>query len=351
VVVLSSPLDSIEGWFTSLWDNLSSVEIKYLLLAALFQVTQTILDAVSWYNILRYAYPDRHVSPRPIVAGYAGGVGLNKILPAQLGTLTYLAIFKASIPRSSFPTIVGGYVPQNIFFIGMEVVTFLILIFTAPQVLDEENGQIHTWVSHHRVALIIGITIVVLVALWVYRRFVAQRVHDVLRRAGDGMAILRKPRAYLLGAFLPQALSYVCRIGVNATMLYAFNIPVTVRTIFLVVAAVSLVETFAITPGGVGEQQVVTAAALKNYTSAANATAMSLAQEALVTVVNITFGLLALTYVFGWKGAVAMMHVRSKKGESKEQAQAELEAMAQQRLAEQDAKREARRDAREGQSG
>ena len=52
-----------------------------------------------------------------------------------------------------------------------------------------------------------------------------------------------------------QVASYIARIGVNATFMFAFGIPVTVRNIFLIIAANSISSTFAVTPGGVGRSR------------------------------------------------------------------------------------------------
>ena len=65
--------------------------------------------------MLRAAYPDKHILQKEISAAYAGGVALNSVLPGQAGTVTDLALFRASIPGSSVTTIVAGAGVQAIF--------------------------------------------------------------------------------------------------------------------------------------------------------------------------------------------------------------------------------------------
>ena len=39
---------------------------------------------------------------RPILASYAGGIGLNSFLPAQAGTFAYFGMFRVIITGSAF---------------------------------------------------------------------------------------------------------------------------------------------------------------------------------------------------------------------------------------------------------
>src|SRR5512132_2037103 len=45
------------GWLTELWDTVSEISLFYILLGCLFQGLQTVLTALGWYGILRYAPP------------------------------------------------------------------------------------------------------------------------------------------------------------------------------------------------------------------------------------------------------------------------------------------------------
>src|SRR5512133_2824789 len=75
----------IRGWFSDLWDTITTISVGYLIAAVVLKTVQTTLTAVGWYAILRFAYPGR-VRSLEIVACYAASVAMNSILPANLGT-------------------------------------------------------------------------------------------------------------------------------------------------------------------------------------------------------------------------------------------------------------------------
>jgi uncharacterized membrane protein YbhN (UPF0104 family) len=70
--------------------------------------------------------------------------------------------------------------------------------------------------------------------------------------------------------------------------------------VFAIIAASSISTTFAITPGGIGTQEAMAAVALRGVAPAHVVTAYSLAQQAVVTVFNIAFGLALLLTTVGW---------------------------------------------------
>ena len=91
----------IKGWFEQLWDTITSISARDLLAAVSLKTVQTAAAAFAYYSILRYAYPDR-VRWLEIFAAYAISVGLNSILPANLGTLVMLIMLTLIIPGATF---------------------------------------------------------------------------------------------------------------------------------------------------------------------------------------------------------------------------------------------------------
>jgi uncharacterized membrane protein YbhN (UPF0104 family) len=54
-VVLIAQLDILSelgGWFEEVWDQIRSVDIKYLILGCTLQTIQTSLNGLAWRNIL-----------------------------------------------------------------------------------------------------------------------------------------------------------------------------------------------------------------------------------------------------------------------------------------------------------
>src|SRR6476659_5246103 len=88
-------------WLSQLWDTLTSVSVPVLLLGLAFQTAQTCLVALAWRNILRVSYPEGGVNYRDTLGYYAGGNGLNAILPASAGTVAMLGLFRTSIEGST----------------------------------------------------------------------------------------------------------------------------------------------------------------------------------------------------------------------------------------------------------
>jgi uncharacterized membrane protein YbhN (UPF0104 family) len=287
-------LGDLWGWCESVWDQIRSVSIWYLIVGCALQTCQTLLNAVAWRNILRASFPDEDVPRRPIAAAYAGGIGLNAFLPAQAGTIAYLGMFRAIIPNSKMVTIVAGGVAQNLFYAVMGGAVYLFLFLSRPSSTSETSNEA---TDNGTIKIVLIVLAVLLVA--VVLRLLWKRLHGFWQQALDGAAVLRSPRRYIAGVLAPQMLSYIIRMCVNATFMKAFGIPVSVRNVFLIIAANSISSTLAVTPGGVGTQQALASVALKNVAPASTVTAYSLAQQAILMAWNITFGLTAMATTFG----------------------------------------------------
>lgn len=94
-------LDDIAGWFASVGDEFGRVSLGLLVLALALQSAQTILNAVAWRSILHAAYPATRVPFGPVFGAYAGGIGLNQLLPAQAGTIATLGLYRGMIAGST----------------------------------------------------------------------------------------------------------------------------------------------------------------------------------------------------------------------------------------------------------
>ena len=142
-------------WLQQLWDTLTAISLPILILGIGFQTAQTLLVALAWRNILRAAYPDSNVTYRPIMGYYAGGNGLNAILPASAGTVAMLGLFRTSIKGSTVAGVLGATVVENIFFGIMGVIVYLWLFLGVAGSFDVKLG----WFSDHW-----GLTIIIIVA-------------------------------------------------------------------------------------------------------------------------------------------------------------------------------------------
>jgi uncharacterized membrane protein YbhN (UPF0104 family) len=298
---------TLTEWLDQLWDTLTSVSIPLLILGLTFQTLQTGFVALAWRNILRAAYPAGSVTYRPILAYYAGGNALNGFLPASAGTVAMLGLFRANIRGATVAGLVGATVVENIFFAVMGVLVYLWLFLSVTGSFD-----VHfEWLADHWVAAIIivggGLLLLAIVVRMLWRRF-----ERTWQNAKEGGAILKQPRKFMAQVVAVEALSYIARMGVNATFMYAFDIPVSVENVFLIVAAASISSTVAIAPGAVGAQTALASVVLKGVAPSSTISAYAIGQAVITTAWNILFGLTLLAHEIGWKETKSLAHRKKK---------------------------------------
>jgi uncharacterized membrane protein YbhN (UPF0104 family) len=333
VVVLRLLGVDVIGWLRDLWDQIKAVPAGYIIAALVFQTGQTVLAGVSYYGILKAAYPEEVTLP-PIVTAYAVGVAMNNFLPANIGTLVTLLMFVALIPSCTFAGAIAAYLVQKIFFTIAGTFVYLYLFLSVPGSFSENLGN----VKNHP-ALIIGIVIGAVLLVVIVGRIFWRQVKKLWQQAKQGGVILSQPKRYLTRAFLPSLLSWLCKLTVIGIFLAAFAIPVTFESIMWVTGSGSLANVVSVTPGAVGITQATNALALSTCCGVSHSTAVdySTAQQLITTAWNIVFALVAVVAIFGWTGGKSLV-LTSYEG-AKEKAAEQKE----QRAAKKDAKREARR--------
>jgi uncharacterized membrane protein YbhN (UPF0104 family) len=286
------------GWLSDLWDQIEAVPAGYIAAALVFQTAQTLLAGLSYYGILRAAYPGQ-VSLWPIVTAYAVGVSMNNFLPANIGTFVTLVMFVAIIPAATFAGSIAAYLVQKIFFTLAGTFVYLYLFLSVPDSFEENLGNLS---AHPAFSILIAAGAVVLVVLLV--RIFWRQVKKLWEQAKEGGAILTRPKEYLSHAFLPSLLSWLCKLAVIGIFLAAFTIPVTFESIMWVVGSGSLANVVSFTPGAVGITQATNALALDTCCDVAQNTAIaySTAQQLITTAWNVLVALVLVVLVFGWTG-------------------------------------------------
>jgi uncharacterized membrane protein YbhN (UPF0104 family) len=333
VVVLRLLGVDVIGWLRDLWDQIKAVPAGYIIAGLFFQTGQTVLAGVSYYGILKAAYPEEVTLP-PIVTAYAVGVAMNNFLPANIGTLVTLLMFVALIPSCTFAGAIAAYLVQKIFFTVAGTFVYLYLFLSVPGSFSENLGN----VKNHP-ALIIGIVVGAALLVVIVGRIFWRQVKKLWQQAKQGGVILSQPKRYLTRAFLPSLLSWLCKLTVIGIFLAAFAIPVTFESIMWVTGSGSLANVVSVTPGAVGITQATNALALSTCCGVSHSTAVdySTAQQLITTAWNVVFALVAVVAIFGWTGGKSLV-LTSYEG-AKEKAAEQKE----QRAAKKDAKREARR--------
>jgi uncharacterized membrane protein YbhN (UPF0104 family) len=320
VIVLNLLGVDVVGWLQDLWNEIKDVPPGYIVGGLVFQSGQTLLAGLSYYGILRAAYPGQ-VEFWPIVTAYAVGVAMNNFLPANIGTFATLVMFAAIIPGATFAGSLAAYLVQKIFFTIAGTFVYLYLFLSVPGSFNESLGNISE--DPLRTILIAtgaGFLIVIL------SRIFWKQLKKLWAKAKQGGVILSRPKEYLTHAFLPSFLSWLCKLAVIGIFLAAFTIPVTFESVMWVTGSGSLANVVSVTPGAVGITQATNALALDTCCDVARETAIdySTAQQLIMTAWNVLFATILVVSVFGWRGGKQLVtqsyaDAKVKVAEQKEQ--------------------------------
>jgi len=334
VVLLHLAGIDVVGWLENLWDQIRDVPPAYIVSALVFQAGQTVLAGVSYYGILKVAYPGE-VALAPIVTAYAVGVAMNNFLPANIGTFVTLLMFVAIIPSCKFAGALAAYIVQKIFFTIAGTFVYLYLFFSVPGSFDQSLGNVtdNPVVS---IAIVVGGAFLLVLLGRIFWR----QVKKLWAQAKKGGVILSQPRRYFTHAFLPSLLSWLCKLTVIGIFLAAFAIPVTFESVMWVTGSGSLANVVSVTPGAVGITQATNALALDKCCDVAQSVAVnySTAQQLITTAWNVLFAVVLVLCVFGWAGG------RKLVGQSYSDAKVKVAEQKEQRAAKKEAKQAARKE-------
>jgi hypothetical protein len=300
------------NWVASVFGRIGDISVYWLVLALALKTAESALIAVGWRNILRAAYPRVELSFKTAWGASQGGTAINALLPAQAGTAAMLGIFRASIPGSSVAGLASATVVQSLFFVVVSVPIVIAAVIFRPKTVSKGSPSDESadfLGSHPILVAVIVITVVLLVRVFWPR--LQPRLLASWQKVKQGAAVFSNRRAYLRTVAAPQAASYGCRMGVNASFMAAFGIPVTAYTVTLVASAHTLSQLFAITPGGVGQTQALDVATLRPYASSAHVAAFSIVQDSILTVWNVVLGIAVMAWAFGYR---RMRQLLSRKG-------------------------------------
>ena len=292
----------VGGWLGGLWTTLGEVSPPYLLAAIALQTAGAAAIALGWLAILRAAYPHAEIRYAPVLAAYAVGNALNAVIPAHLGIPVMIFMLLAIIPGSTFAGLLAASVVQSLFFGAMNVLVYLYLFGSVPGSFSVELGAVR---AHPLLSAAVVATAAVIVAL------LARSLREKLRRlwidVERGGAILRSPRDYAMRVVLPSLAGWFAKVAVIGVMLAAFAVPVTLGSVIGVAGGNSIAGNASVTPGGAGVTQAMSVVALREYTDAQTATAVSVAQQLITTAWNVALALILVFTVFGWTHGRALV--------------------------------------------
>ena len=322
LIVLNLLGVNVRDWLKELWDSVKAISWVYIVLGCIFQGLQTVLTALGWYGILRYAYPGG-VTYLPVLAAYATGVALNNFLPANIGTFVTLLMFVAIVQGANFPGVLAGYVVQKIFYLIIGTLIYIYLFIAVAGSFNFQFGNEKGAITSH-IVLTLGIVFGAIFLIAILLRIFWHWVKKMWAKAKQGAAILGDLGAYVKWVLLPQIGGYAAKVMVIIVFLAAYSIPVTFGSVMSVLGSNQLANILSVTPGGVGINQAFNSFALDSYTSSTTATAYSISQQLITTAFNVGFALVLVCVVFGWSGGSKLVKesyvgAKEKAGEMKEQ--------------------------------
>jgi glycosyltransferase 2 family protein len=216
-----------------------------------------------------------------------------------------LGLFRTSIGGATVAGLVGAAAVENIFFAAVATCLYLWLFLGAAGSLDITFDRVG---DHGAAWILIVAAGVVLVALVI--RILWRRAKETWENAKEGAAILSTPVRYLRQVVAVEAASYVMRLGVNATFMYAFDIPVSLENVLLIVASSSISSAVAIAPGAVGAQTALARVVLAPVAGPRAIEAYAVGQAIITTAWNVGVGLTLLARRIGWQQTRTLVHTR-----------------------------------------
>ncbi len=290
-----------------------SIAPGMLAVIVVLRVGQALLSTLSWFNALKSAWPRAGLSYRFVLGIDQGQDIVNAVAPGRAGTWAMLGVIDVSIPGARVPKLLAVWGVQNLAFILFASVNYVLVAIGIPDrpreqsgVLDRASGFVS---SQPLVTAALGLLLLVLVVLGA--RLGRRKLGQVRQQVREGVSILGTPSRYLRLMFVPALGSYAFRCASTAVLLAAFDIPVTIWTLSLALGSQAVAGAVRVTPGGLGTTQAIDVVALSPYAPPEVVTAFSLAQIAIMTIVNSAVSVVALISINDWRRNLELLgHLR-----------------------------------------
>jgi uncharacterized membrane protein YbhN (UPF0104 family) len=254
--VLHSTWHAISVFF----GHLADVQWQWLGAAVVCHLCKLVAVSRAWRNIVKAAYPDRHVRWRQLFGAYVAGTGVNAIIPARGGDAVKLFLAKRSVEGSTYTTLVATVLLQTLFDMAVAgcFIIWAITLGVLPgiHVLPHLPSLDYGWAFRHpRAGLILFVALLLFGGLLL--AWLVERVEDFQARVAQGFSAFRD-RPYYLTRVVPfQLLDWTLRITTVYFFLRAFQIPATLHNALLVQVSQSLATIFPFSPAGIGTEQAL----------------------------------------------------------------------------------------------
>ncbi len=223
-------------------DSVVHVNIFWLVVGTLLSIGAQVVRVRGWHAILLAAYPQAYgtLRQRDTCLAYLAGAGLNGVIPARGGDVVKLTLVNRRIHDSSYATSAATFIPETVFetLFGTALVAWALArgFLPVPSTPGEIPSLDVTFVLQHPIVSAVAVAVIGVLG-WLVIRFIRRGAQEFAARFKQGMVILGSPARFIREVAAPQALSRVIRLGSLAAFMTAFELPVTVSTVVLVMAA------------------------------------------------------------------------------------------------------------------
>ena len=300
---LSSPGSTSSAGSEELWDTLTEISIGYIILGCFFQGLQTVLTALGWYGILRYAYPGG-VTYMPVLARVRDRRRAQQLPAREHGHVRDARSCtsrscRARRSRACSP----GYVVQKIFYVIIGTLIYIYLFMRQSPARSTSSSATSGTRSRTTPCSSSGSSAgaIFLIAI-LLRIFWALGQEDVGEgEAGRGDP--RRPRRVREARRCCRRWAATRRRSmVIIVFLAAYGIPVTFGSVMSVLGSNQLANILSFTPGGDRREpgvQLVRARQLHGRRRPRPRT--RLGQQLITTAFNVGFAIVLICVVFGWQ--------------------------------------------------
>lgn len=251
----------------------------------------------AWHAIVAAAYPRAGVRWRSIFGAYVAGVGVNAVVPVRGGDVVRIVLARRAVHGSTVATLGSTMLVETIFdaLVALGLLAWAITQGVLPglDVLPRLPAPDWAWIGRHPIATI-AIGAGLGLALGVGYVLLAHRAAALGQRVGQGFAVLRRPRRYLVAVVPWQAADWLLRLASIWFFLDAFGIDPSVERVLLVQLANSLATVVPITPAGIGTTQALLVYLFVGRAPATEVVSFSVGMELATAVVNGALGFAAI---------------------------------------------------------
>jgi hypothetical protein len=237
--------------FSGMTAALAGVAPGWLCLGLVLHLCNQLLRGRGWWAIVRAAHDGcTCVRRSDAVAAWIAGAGAAGVLTAQVGDALRVWLLSRRAPDAGYALLAGTLMAEAAgeFVAGLPLAVAALAVGVGPTLAT-------VWPE---TAGVVGIVAVIAAAAVASRR--RARGWPVLAQLRDGCAPLAAPRAYAASVTPWQLASRACRIAAVACFLAAFELPVTPRTVLVVIVAQASGRMLSFAPAALGAAVVVLAA-------------------------------------------------------------------------------------------